>query len=106
MTYIKGLPRHNTRRTLPQATLWLGLDDEFPWGAHKNRPVRWVLEMNPSYVGWVADNRDPEFFCRIRFTDPVLEQLRDIRQTPNYQEMDAYSFYRGYYRVKDRLAGS
>lgn len=101
MVYIKGIPRSTRFRRA--AILHLGLEDEFPWGVHKNRTIQWVLRHNPSYIDWIAGNVEPEMNVRFRFEAPVMEALRSIKQSPDYVDGDPLTFYRDYFRLKDRL---
>lgn len=91
MVLIKGIPR--SRRPIKKWVL-LNFDDEFPWGAHKNRTVRWVLQRNPSYVNWCVITHDPALTMEFRFTKEVKAELERLKALPEYVEINPDEWYR------------
>lgn len=93
MVYIKGIYRSYRRRPLPAITL--DMHDEFPWGAHKNRTVSWVLAHNPSYIDWFVRKGNSS---GIKFTQEVRDQLEVERAKPEFKpELCPHEFYSNYY---------
>lgn len=91
MVYIHGIPRSRK-----PALKWVLLDfgDEFPWGAHRNRTVRWVLDHNPSYIAWlVTMGGDPTWAMQFRFTKAVKDQLERIKKLSTYKDVVPRDFY-------------
>jgi len=87
MTYIKGIPHHKPFRKVS-----LDMDDEFRWGAHKNRTVRWVLANHPSYIEWLTKLGAT---AGIRFTPAVLAQFELERNKPTYNpDLKPYDVYK------------
>lgn len=106
MTHVKGIfrPRRFNFGKVPTKTpkrVHLGLDNELPWGQHKNRTVRFVLEHNPSYINWCHESCNaPGHLFHIVFDEEVLAELRRVKQSPDYIEHNAWEFNRERYGFK------
>lgn len=101
MAYIASFNRRSAVMKKPRRTLVLGLDDELPFGAHKNRSVRWILENNPSYVSWLMVNtRD------VKLSGEAKTAWEEAKKKPGYQEeLTPYQFYTGHYKRVVRTPG-
>lgn len=76
MTFIKGISHHK-----PRKAFLFDLEDEFIFGAHRNRSVNWVLDNHPSYIAWFVNQGR---LAGVRFTPAVLERLDLEKAKSNY----------------------